>query len=298
MPTTMGYDLDGMERARNARVARLKRDPQFFDESTRIKTDLKEVLNNYPGLFDKFFRQFSELSVRLGSKDLDRFLNEIPGRAREILLDYIAYARRFRVWLTWQKGSFKTRLTGPWQTKFRAQLADGFLREIRPEEPGVMVFENERFVDDDLNTPTDELEKLRLSGQVKYFQLEDGNGKSAFHQIEDIAYDPESITFILHKGSRDYLYCLVGENVPIDSLWRDAGTAVNSLQLQLYGRKKAGRPRKLGKWKKAAKLREEPEGKSLKEKAFELLDTSTGTLASAQSFLSKAGRKVITKRSK
>lgn len=132
-------------------------------------------------------------------------------------------------------------------------------------------------------------------------QLDDTRGKSALHQIEDIAYDPDSVTFILHKSSRDYLFCLVGEKVPVDSLWRDAGKAVNSLQLKLYGRKKAGRPRVLGKWKKATELRERQDGKSLKERAFELIPNQQGNAAnlrSAQSLLSKAGKKTKPKRSK
>jgi hypothetical protein len=129
--------------------------------------------------------------------------------------------------------------SGSWQTKFRAQLVDGFFREINPEAPGIEVFENERCVDDDLPGPTDELEKLCVSGRAKFLQLDDKQGKSAIHEIEDIARGPDSITFILHTSSRNYLFCLVGENVPVDSLWREAGKAVNSLQIQLYGRKKS-----------------------------------------------------------
>jgi hypothetical protein len=252
-------------------------------------------------VFDRFFREFSELSVRLRSEELERFLEESPAGARRILQDYIAYARRFRVWFIRRQGSFRIMVTGPWQTKFRAQLVDGLFREIDPEPPGVEVFENERYVDDDLPVPTEQLEQLLASGKAKFVQLDDTRGKSALHQIEDIAYDPDSITFILHKSSRDYLFCLVGENVPVDSLWRDAGKAVNSLQLKLYGRKKAGRPRVLGKWKKATELRERQDGRNLKEKSFELIPNpkdkpaTPANLASAQSFMSKARKKMKSK---
>src|ERR1019366_424913 len=295
------YDIDGMEEAWRARKARLSGDKVFDEETKRIETALNELLNMYPAVFDRFFREFSELSVRLRSEELERFLEESPAGARRILQDYIAYARRFRVWFIRRQGSFRIMVTGPWQTKFRAQLVDGLFREIDPEPPGVEVFENERYVDDDLPVPTEQLEQLLASGKAKFVQLDDTRGKSALHQIEDIAYDPDSITFILHKSSRDYLFCLVGENVPVDSLWRDAGKAVNSLQLKLYGRKKAGRPRVLGKWKKATELRERQDGRNLKEKSFELIPNpkdkpaTPANLASAQSFMSKARKKMKSK---
>jgi hypothetical protein len=293
--------FDRMEKARSARLAYLDGDKLFFEETRRIQNDLKEVLNNYPGTFERFFQSFSELSVRLESVDLDQFLEKMPQRAREILLDYIAYARRFRVWFTWQKGAFRIWASGPWQQKFRAKVADGFLREIDPEAPGVEVIENQRYVDDDLTVPTPELEKLLGSGRAKFFQLEDQSGKSILHQIEEIAYEPESITFIRHKSSRDYLFCLVGENVPIDSLWREAGKVANSLQSQLYGRKRVGRPPKLEKWKKAIGIRERQNGAPLKESAGQLLgeqESSAANFRSAQVFLSKSARKIAPKQTK
>lgn len=293
--------FDRMKKARNARLADLDGDKVFFEETSRIQSDLREVLNNYPGVFDRFFREFSELSVRLSSIELDQFLKEIPRRASEVFLNYIAYARRFRVWFTWRRGAFKIWPSGPWQQKFRAKVADGFLREIGPEAPGVEVIENERYVDDDLPVPTPELEKLLGSGRARFFQLEDQSGKSVLHQIEEIAYEPESITFIRHKSNRDYLFCLVGENVPIDSLWREAGKVANSLQAQLYGRRRVGRPRKLEKWKKAIGIRERQTGAPLKESAGQLLgekESSAANFRSAQVFLSKSARKIVSKQTK
>jgi hypothetical protein len=195
------YDIDGMEEAWRARKARLAGDKVFDEETKRIETALNELLNMYPAVFDRFFREFSELSVRLRSEELERFLEESPAGARRILQDYIAYARRFRVWFIRRQGSFRIMVTGPWQTKFRAQLVDGLFREIDPEPPGVEVFENERYVDDDLPVPTEQLEQLLASGKAKFVQLDDTRGKSALHQIEDIAYDPDSITFILHRAA-------------------------------------------------------------------------------------------------
>jgi hypothetical protein len=149
------------------------------------------------------FREFGELSVRLGSGGLEQLLEGSPAKARESLGDEFAYARRFRVWFIRRKGSFRIMPSGSWQTKFRAQLVDGFFREINPEAPGIEVFENERCVDDDLPGPTDELEKLCVSGRAKFLQLDDKQGKSAIHEIEDIARGPDSITFILHTSSRN-----------------------------------------------------------------------------------------------
>jgi hypothetical protein len=287
-------NIDLMEEARKARRAILDRDKVFLDETQRIEGELNRLLNDFPGVFAKFFREFGELSVRLQNPDLEQFLTQSPARAREILQSYIAYTRRFRVWFLRRNGKFKIYPAGPWQTKFRAQLVDGFFSELNPEAPGVEVVESARYADYDLPVPTAELQQLLSSGKAKLLQLDDKRGKSAIHEIEDIAYDPDSITFILHKSDRPYLFCLVGENVGVDSLWRKAGKAVNSLQIQLYNRRKVGRPRELNKWKKAAQLRERPDSKPLKEKAFELLDdpeNKPANLGSAQSFLSKAGKR-------
>jgi hypothetical protein len=286
-------DIEIEEEARAAYLARLQEDKVFLIESERIESELKELAMNYPATYVKFFKRFSYLSLQLRD-EFEKFLGEkVPStRAKQILQDYADYSRRFRVWLT-RRGDGPTRVMakGPFNSKYRIDIVGGVSRSPDPEAKGVPVFFDGLYADDDLPVPTPQLEEILATGKAKFVQVDDKSGRNVLHDIEATAYDPEAVTVILHNSKRRYLWCLVGENVTIEKTWKAAGAAINSLQAKLYGRRKAGRPRKIKKLKKAIDLRKRDETVPLKQKAFNLDPTATN-LATNQVYLSRVNKAV------
>jgi hypothetical protein len=291
-------DIEITEEARATYLARLQKDAVFLIENARIETELKELAMNHPAIFVKFFNRFSYLSLLIRD-DFEKFVSETwSNRAKEILQDYANYSRRFRVWLTRRSdGSFRVVPNGPFNSKFRIDIVGGQSQPADPEKSGVPVIFDELYADNNLRVPTLHSEEILATGRAKFVQVEDKSGRTVLHDIEAIAYDPQAVTFILHKSNRDYLFCLVGENVTIEGTWKAAGAAVNSLQAQLYGRRKAGRPRKIEKLKKAIDLRQRGGSTSQKEKAFNL-EPDAKNLASNQAYFSRLNRTLQQRRSK
>jgi hypothetical protein len=275
------------EDARSAYLKRLQEDKEFILESERIERALKELAMNYPAIYARFFRRATYLSLFIRDRFETLVTATWPNRAKEILQDYANYSRRFRVWMKRRgDGSFRVIAQGPFSSKSRISIVNGNSRAVDPEASDVPVFFNELYADDDLPVPTPQLEDILAAGKARFVQIDDQSGQNVLHDIELHAYDPEAVTFILHNSKRPYVFCLVGENVTIDKTWKAAGTVINSLQAKLYGRRKAGRPRKIKKLKKAIDLRKGDASAPLKERAFDL-DLNVKNLASNQVYLSR-----------
>lgn len=95
---------------------------------------------------------------------------------------------------------------------------------------------------------------------ARYFVIDDAKGNSHLSDIEHVAYDPDSITFIAHySGHHPFLFCLIGENVSDDD-WKRAAPIKACFQREQYGTGTKGRTPNLDKREKEyeATRREEP----------------------------------------
>jgi hypothetical protein len=86
--------------------------------------------------------------------------------------------------------------------------------------------------------------------RAKFVLVEHDDKESLLHDLLDLSYTPEALTFVQVAGATPYMLCIIGENVAIDTVWRQAGAAVKQLQVQLYERQRAGRPLKRSALKK------------------------------------------------
>jgi hypothetical protein len=106
-----------------------------------------------------------------------------------------------------------------------------------------------------------ELQKAINEGAAKFVQIEDESFSTMLSELEEFAYDPNAITFIVHQAERPHLFCLMGERVTQPQL-RDALPAVSAILRKHYNRGKAGRPRDRVREKKAQNLIRKAERKA------------------------------------
>jgi len=123
---------------------------------------------------------------------------------------------------------------------------------------------------DDSKVPTAALRKLVRSDKATFLEISDSEGSSALHDIEHL-YHPDKLLFIVHRGLRPFLYCLIGERLLTSSTWKSAAKIVTELQGELYGRSKAGRKKNLTMYRQAVRLQSAPG--SQKVRAHQLVPT-------------------------
>jgi hypothetical protein len=105
-----------------------------------------------------------------------------------------------------------------------------------------------------------ELQNAIDEGAARFVQIEDDSFSTVLSELEEFAYSPDAITFIVHQGEHPHLFCLMGEAVTQPQL-RAALPAVSAILRKYYNRGKAGRPRDRVREKKAQNLLRKPERK-------------------------------------
>jgi hypothetical protein len=191
-----------------------------------------------------------------------QFLERIQGPAlRAALLRYLEYASRFGVYMVRrarkERMKFAVRGIVPSGEKFHVRVVEDHL------EPAAGMPEDEPFVEyfsDDTVPVVPELQKAINKGVARFVQIEDDSFSTILSELEEFAYSPDTITFIVHKAERPHLFCLMGERATQPQL-RDALPSVSAILRKYYNRGKAGRPRDRVREKKAQNLLRKPQGK-------------------------------------
>jgi hypothetical protein len=230
-------------------------DKDFLIETKRLQHNLITLRNKNPKLFLKVFRRLGPLSSLRSSARNEWLRKTTDPASQEMFSDYIAYVARFKVELDYRH-DFRPRPFGPPPfIAMHARIEDGHLRwaEESPEpaeespEPEEAIYDY-LFLDEKMEI-IPALAELIGSGGAKLLQV-DGGG-SLLEELEYLVYDPSKLAFIIHKGDQPRIYCLIGEAVSTNKLWRDAGKVVTALQKTLYKRQKAGKPPNLQRLGKA-----------------------------------------------
>jgi len=238
-------------RKRWGKLRSLASDDKFRDETARIRKALETAYEHNPEVVEEFFKTFWYPSPANFFR-ARQFLEAVRGaRLRETCCDYLAYASRFGVYMTyWKKHrKFRLRILVPNGPKFHVRIVGNHLvsKSGTPEgQPFVDYFANDR-----LKVPP-VMEKQLQDGAAKVVQIEDNSFSTVLSELEEFAYFPDAITFIRHKAERTYLFCLVGERVTQPD-FREAGTVVSAMLREDYGRG-PGRPRDRLREKKALNL--------------------------------------------
>jgi hypothetical protein len=289
--------FDAQDDDRSARLRKLKKDKDFVTETASLQHDLITLRNKDAKVFLKVFRSLGPLSS-LSSSARNKWLRKVTDPAsQQIFSDYIRYVARFKVELDFRH-DFRPRPFGPPSgIAMHARIEDGHLQwaEEGPE-PGEMVYDY-LFLDEKMEI-IPALAELIGSGGARLLQVDGGGGTSLLQELEYLTYDPSKLAFIIHRGDQPRVYCLIGEAVSTDKLWRDAGKVVTALQKALYGRQKAGRPANLKRRTKAIRLVRSSE--SPKDQAFAIqpVPKTERDLESRQHYLREVKRHINRSNSK
>jgi hypothetical protein len=239
---------------RRLHLRALAKDDAFRDETEAVRLDLNAAYGFDPATVDAFMRQFWYPSPAVYLK-ARQFLERIQGSAlRAALLRYLEYASRFGVYMVRrarkERTKFAIRGIAPSGEKFHVRVVEDHL------EPAAGMPEDEPFVEyfsDDTLPVVPELQKAISEGDARFVQIEDDSFSTVLSELEEFAYGPDAITFIVHRAERRHLFCLMGERVTQPQL-RAALPAVSSILRKYYNRGKAGRPRDRVREKKAQNL--------------------------------------------
>lgn len=224
----------------------------FLLETEKLTRSLEDRLAREPKYVRHFFHLFGLPAGR--REKINTFLSNAPNlQTKAILRAYVKYVARFGVIFKLNRKSpqFKPQPLTPWGKTFRVRIKNGeFVPPTsagRRRGPYTYLFEsNPKAVPSYFN-------HLIKAGTGKFVRIDDEDDSSLFARLEIFAYAPECLTFMVHRGERPFLFCLIGENVTNET-WRVAGSAVSAFQKQVAGRSKAGRPADLRRLKKAYRL--------------------------------------------
>jgi hypothetical protein len=243
-------DIEQKAEERLERLRRLDEDNTFFLATQAQKSRLVELWKNYRVEFDAFFDRFTYLEHALGGLGDKLVAGTSNVVAREILANYVRYVDRFRVELnpcSHSKrdspdfdlfASLKSYSHAPRGWRFEARITKG---RIEPLEtiPEPVFEEMFRCL---AEGPLTEAEYLAKKTGAKVIVLQDDESASLLTQIERVAYDPDTLTFVVHRNrGQSYLLCMIGEGSPTDKRWRDAAPVVTAFRKYLYDRNLAGR---------------------------------------------------------
>jgi hypothetical protein len=280
--------LLALEQARHKKQFQLRHDKQFVLESERLRTSLEKALVANPRIVREFFRQFSRpVGVRL--KHVHAVLQGLESRKLRALFErYIVHVARFGVvmWPHKTRARFLTEVLVPWGARFHVRLIGGHFEpakmRVDPDTPFEYFFES-----DDVRIP--EIAETQIKkGRIKFAQIEDQEWSSVLSKLEYFAYDPESLTFVLHNAEQPYLFCLIGEKIS-DETWRRASKIRSAFLKQCYGRGTAGRPPNIPRLRESIKLRKS--AGPLKDKVTPSGDEAK-SFHSAYSYLSRLGKQL------
>ena len=263
MRRALGGDprVRALRRRRWAHLRALANDDAFRDETEAVRSDLNSAYGFDPATVDAFMKRFWYPSPAVYLK-ARQFLHQIRGSAlRAALFRYLEYASRFGVYMVRrarrERTKFAVRGIVPKGEKFHVRVVEDHL------EPAAGMPEDEPFVEyfsRDTLPVVRELQNAIDEGAARFVQIEDDSFSTVLSELEEFAYDPDAITFIVHRAERPHLFCLMGERVTQPQL-RDALPAVSAILRKYYDRGKAGRPRDRVRERKAQNLLRKPEGK-------------------------------------
>jgi hypothetical protein len=247
-----------LRRRRWAHLRALAKDDAFRDATEAVRSDLNAAYGFDPVTVDAFMPQFWYPSPAVYLK-ARQFLERIQGSAlRAALLRYHEYASRFGVYMVRrarkERTKFAVRGIAPRGEKFHVRVVEDHL------EPAAGMPEDEPFVEyfsNDMLPVVPELQKPIGEGAARYVEIEDDSFSTILSELEEFAYSPDAITFIVHRAERRHLLCLVGEAVTQPQL-RAVLPAVSAILRKHYNRGKAGRPRDRLREKKAQNLLRKP----------------------------------------
>ena len=260
MRSALGDDprVRALRRRRWAHLRALAKDDAFRDETEAVRSDLNAAYGFDPATVDAFMRQFWYPSPAVYPK-ARQFVDRIPGSAlRAALLRYLEYASRFGVYMVRrarkERTKFAVRGIVPRGEKFHVRVVEDHL------EPATGMPEGEPFVEyfsSDTLPVVPELQNVIDKGAARFVQIEDDLFSTILSELEEFAYSPDAITFIVHRAERPHVFCLIGERVTQPQL-RAALPAVSAILRKHYNRGKAGRPRDRVREKKAQNLLRKP----------------------------------------
>jgi len=256
-------------------------DDKFVIETEKLRNALLAAHKQEPREVMRFFRLFSYPAMPKIA-EIRRYLGRLNNqRLRQLLWRYVKYASQFGVGMTVRskKRLFRLLALPPKGPRFHARLVKDQLMPVRscPEH----LYDSSLFESDRVETPV-ALRGQIERGEAKFIRIEDPFSTSVLSQIEDLTYDPASVTFVLHKAERPYLLLMIGEKVGKDVVSRAGGT-ITAFQREYFKRRRGGRNRDISKLRRARNLLRRPG--SSKEKALTLMPHNTPE--AAQSFLSK-----------
>jgi hypothetical protein len=247
-------------------------DRDFVLETARLRYNLTLHYRNDPKILQSFFKGGYFTIPSEFETELKRISDIADVNFRTLLERYLRYTIRFQVYFVLPPATprrvkrvcpFRIRMLRSGNSMFRARIKGGRLRPVGPydpdNEPASEAFAIESISVPDalkkmINPPPPGLNSKRnrpVVPSANFLLIEDDNGTSMLCDLLRLSYSPETITFVqVNGGETPYLFCVIGENVSIDSVWRQAGVAVKQMQVQLYKRERAGRPVKLTTLKK------------------------------------------------
>jgi hypothetical protein len=256
MRSALGDDprVRALRRRRWVHLRALAKDDAFRDETETVRSGLNAAYGFDPATVDAFMRQFWYPSPAVYLKT-QQFVDRIPGSAlRAALLRYLEYASRFGVYMVRrarkERTKFAVRGIVPRGEKFHVRVVEDHL------EPAAGMPEDEPFVEyfaSDTLPVVPELQNVIDKGHARFVLIEDDSFSTILSELEEFAYSPDAITFIVHRAERPHLVCLVGERVSQPQL-RASLPAVSAILRKHYNRGKAGRPRDRVREKKAQNL--------------------------------------------
>ena len=193
----------------------------FVRIQSRMEPALQTALRSNPESVRKFFESFPFISPDNQRASI-RFINTVKDKAvRMSLREYVRFALRFgvRYILESEVPFFRNEPVGLSGTKFWGKFENGLLL------PGSECFgvptDLADFQHEGLKLP-EGVESILKSGKARWFVIDDHAGDSHLSDIENVAYNADSIAFVIHYNRyQPFLFCLIGENVS-DNDWKKA----------------------------------------------------------------------------
>ncbi len=280
IPTEIGEAFGQELASREERMRQLGSDPSFKYELESIRAQLVDLQKQMPDVVRKFFGKHT--SSGFDSESTQKLIAGIQPPAQQVLQRYASFSARFRVGLRFKNGTFA--VTARPITDHVATAVISGSRLVPPQELGNDLIHDNLFGEGNelpVNFPA-------LPG-VRIVTLKEPRRNSLFNVIENHFYDPFSLTFVVHEGYQPFLYCLIGENISVNKVWKRAAKAVTYYQKFLYSRSRRGRPTNIDKFDRAVKELREPG--PIKSKAADLMPEPS-KFDSTRVYLSKVRKRL------
>jgi len=286
------------EKALDAKKKSLAADKDYAICCERLVLAFQQISQVDPKFVERLFQGFA-FPTAFKRQAIERFRQDTKDENTRTTFDeYCEFVARFQVIFrrVRKRPFFVPSLLPPLGHRFRAKVADGHLVPFHLVAKG----ENDPYFDQfetaDVAVPS-AAHPFVQNGTAKFVLVEDNGNSSILNELEGFAYDPNCLTFVVHRAEQPYLICIVGEKVGLDSTWRDAAKVIRQFRKQEFGRETAGRPPNTQLRKKA--LKAIATRGALKAKAARLSPTvSALSLETNQQYLSRLKAKLSAPRTK